>query len=529
LSFHICISVVSQMPMAAVEPSLDRGGHPTNIVLLGPPAAGKGTQAEFLVAQYGMVHISTGDLLRARSKFMPELAQYMDNGKLVPDDVVSAVLKERLADADCSARGVLLDGFPRTRAQAESLKAAGVVVSDVVHLNVADHIVTERISGRRIDPLNGKVYHTVHNPPPASVQDRVIQRADDTVEKALVRLAAYHETKEAIIEFYGNLVKTVHVGGNAPNAFPTETKPLLVFDRVRQALEGDTYWGSVVRSELSAKDFDCGSHATCLQAVARYFEHSRYRMLFHGCLSGASASASRVAVRAQVVQVAMRLKPLQQYKMRTWLEHVGNRNVLLGHAISQQLADGSVEDVARGHSALVFLGSTGQALEIPGASQLRDLVNPTLALKGHTPVNVIAAESPEVLENKISPRPGNCWSCAFYVASDEMNPSGYVREAACISYFERLRVHAAAEGGYSGGAHQRLALTGDTLRTLVSYVGNATQGDRLKGYTWMFRPADSTEGVIHLAFEIVGADERVQIKGSLMVGLGARIGLEARL
>merc|ERR1719265_333507 len=107
----------------------------------------------------------------------------------------------------------------------------------------------------------------------------------------------------------------------------------MVFDKVREALEGDTYRGSVLRHELIAKDFECGTHATSLQAVARYFEHSRFRMLRHGCLADAFKLAARVPLRAQVVQMAIRLKPLQKYKIRTWLQHVGTRHVLLSHTL----------------------------------------------------------------------------------------------------------------------------------------------------------------------------------------------------
>lgn len=506
-------------------------GRPINIVLLGPPAGGKGTQAEYMVARYGMVHISTGDLLRARSKFMPELAQFMDNGKLVPDDIVSAVLKERLTDADCTARGVLLDGFPRTREQAESLQSAGVAVSDVVHLNVTDEIVIERVSGRRIDPLTGKTYHLIHNPPPPEVQDRVIQRSDDTVEKVKRRLASYHEAKDAIVSFYGDLVKTVHVGGNATNAFPSEVVPALVFDKVREALEGDTYRGSVVRQELISKDFECGSYATSVQTIARYFEHSRFRMLQQGCLADAfKLSDQRVALRAQVVHIAICLRPLQTYRLLTWLEKVGTRAVTLSHAISQQLPDGTVEDVARGSSALVFPDGQGHAMEIPRVKGLRELVDPRLALKDHTPVNYVAAAKPQVLKDMIGLRPADCWNCSLYVAADEMDLNGHVREAACISYFERIRIHAAAEGGYKDIDNQ-LVKRGDTIRTYVAYMGFGTQGDRLLGFSWIFKPNDRSEepeGALHLAFEICSERGDVLIGGSLMIATLSK-GAQSRL
>lgn len=159
------------------------------VAVAGPPACGKGTQCALLLERYGMVHISTGDLLRARKKFMPELREYMDRGALVPDEVVCAVLEQRLAEGDCSVRGVLLDGFPRTKKQAEILLKLGVSVTHLIVLGVPDEVVVERVEGRRIDPVSGKVYHTKYNPPPAAgvVAARLIQRADDTRAKIVQR------------------------------------------------------------------------------------------------------------------------------------------------------------------------------------------------------------------------------------------------------------------------------------------------------------------------------------------------------
>ncbi|CAE7293426.1 unnamed protein product [Symbiodinium sp. CCMP2456] len=200
-----------------------------------------------------MVHIPMGDLLRARAKFLPELGEFISNGRLVPDDVVVSVLKERLADSDCASRGVLLDGFPRTRAQAESLRRVGVEISAVLHLQVADDVVVDRIAGRRIDPLSGKIYHVKDNPPPPEIAGRVIQREDDTPEKIRRRLVTYHQERDAILDFCGDRVRTIHVGDGSGEALPSDVRPLRVFDEVRKAVEGDTYWGSVIRSEFIAK------------------------------------------------------------------------------------------------------------------------------------------------------------------------------------------------------------------------------------------------------------------------------------
>eukprot|EP00913_Durusdinium_trenchii_P024175 g22697.t1 len=141
-------------------------------------------------------------------------------------------LEERLAEHDCFSRGVLLDGFPRTRTQAEALRLAGVEISAVIHLEVADDVVINRIAGRRIDPLSGKIYHVKDNPPPAEIMGR---------------------ERDAILDFCRDRVRTIHVGGGAPDALPADVRSRVVFDEVRKAVEGDTYWGSMIRSELIAK------------------------------------------------------------------------------------------------------------------------------------------------------------------------------------------------------------------------------------------------------------------------------------
>jgi len=486
--------------------SLVRDGKPCNVVLMGPPASGKGTQSEFLRERYGMVHLSTGDILRARQNIMPELSQYINSGRLVPDDLVSSVLKERLADRDCAESGVLLDGFPRTRAQAESLVSVGVEVSDVIHLCVDDEVVVERISGRRIDPLSGKIYHVKHQPPPPEIASRVIQRQDDTEEKVRRRLRSYHAERDALVAFYGDKVSTISVG-NSPTALPPDVRPIIVFDEVRKALERETYWGSVVRSDLVAKAFECGTYATTMFTVARYFEHSRYRLLHNGCLADAMSQAHHVALRAQVVQLAERLEPLTRYLMRAWLEHVGRHAVVVGHAISKPLEDGSVVDVARGSAALVFLGLDRESMEIPGAPRLRELVAPAIALGDHVPVNDVRAARPEAMAEILGPAPLNCWRTLLYPSAGDFDFDDTFHQAAAISLMERVRVQAAAEGGYP------MAIAGQlrharTLRAYVAYLGYAAQGDVFEGWSWCFTPAksgrasiDTPVGVHHLAFE----------------------------
>jgi adenylate kinase len=177
------------------------------MILVGPPGAGKGTQAARLVDSFHIPHISSGDMLRAAVKDGTSLGveadRYMKSGQLVPDDVVIGMILERIAKQDC-AGGFMLDGFPRTRPQAEALDAAltkaGVALDAVVLIEVDDGLIIERTTGRRSDPKTGKIYHIKHDPPPPGVD--VIQRKDDTAEACTTRLAKYHSETAPIVPFY---------------------------------------------------------------------------------------------------------------------------------------------------------------------------------------------------------------------------------------------------------------------------------------------------------------------------------------
>jgi adenylate kinase len=179
------------------------------MILVGPPGAGKGTQAAKLVDSYKITHISTGDMLRAAVAEGSELGQqadgYMRAGQLVPDELVIALVIERIGKPDCQA-GFMLDGFPRTRPQAEALDAelekAGVALDVVLLIEVPDELIVERITGRRMDPETGDIYHVQFNPAPAEIADRLIQRKDDTAEACRARLEKYHSETAPIIPFY---------------------------------------------------------------------------------------------------------------------------------------------------------------------------------------------------------------------------------------------------------------------------------------------------------------------------------------
>ncbi len=190
------------------------------MILVGPPGAGKGTQASRLVHTFEIPHISTGEMLRAAVADGSELGRqadgYMKRGALVPDELVIAMVIERLQKPDC-AKGFMLDGFPRTRPQAEALDKAlsdaGVELDAVVLLEVPDRLITERITGRRHDPVTGNIYHLAFAPPPADVAARVVQRKDDTLEAVAARLSKYHSETAPIVPFYAQAGLLTRIDG----------------------------------------------------------------------------------------------------------------------------------------------------------------------------------------------------------------------------------------------------------------------------------------------------------------------------
>ena len=190
------------------------------LILIGPPGAGKGTQAARLVDIYKVPHISTGDMLRSAVRQGTELGRkaddYMQRGALVPDALVIDMVVERIGQPDCG-NGFLLDGFPRTLAQAEALNAAladaGVAVDAVVLIDVADEYIVERITGRRMDPNTGDIYHLSLNPPPADIVDRLVHRKDDTEQACQARLEKYHAETTPVIPFYRDKNILVQVDG----------------------------------------------------------------------------------------------------------------------------------------------------------------------------------------------------------------------------------------------------------------------------------------------------------------------------
>ncbi len=182
------------------------------LILLGAPGAGKGTQATFICKQYGIPQISTGDMLRAAVKAGSPMGVQakvvMDSGALVSDDIIIGLVKERITQADC-ANGFLFDGFPRTIAQADAMKDAGVKIEYVLEIDVPFDAIIERMSGRRSHPASGRTYHVKFNPPKAEGKDDVtgealIQRADDQTATVQKRLDVYSAQTRPLVDYYGS-------------------------------------------------------------------------------------------------------------------------------------------------------------------------------------------------------------------------------------------------------------------------------------------------------------------------------------
>jgi adenylate kinase len=214
------------------------------IILLGPPGAGKGTQAQLISRECGIPQISTGDMLRSAVSAGTELGKrvksVMDSGALVSDEIIIELVRERIAQPDC-ARGFLFDGFPRTIPQAEALDAAGVAIDLVLEIVVPDDEIVRRMSGRRVHPASGRTYHVTFNPPRVADRDDVtgeplIQREDDREATVRERLAVYHRQTHPLVDFYRARARTSSLRFAQVDGVG-EVKE--IEDRVLHTLQGD--------------------------------------------------------------------------------------------------------------------------------------------------------------------------------------------------------------------------------------------------------------------------------------------------
>ena len=194
------------------------------IILLGAPGAGKGTQAEVISQKLNIPSLSTGNMLREAQKKGTPLGQqaksYMESGQLVPDELVIGIIKERMAQPDC-AGGFILDGFPRTVAQAEALDQMGVAIDRVIEIDVPDEAIVTRMSGRRVCEGCGASYHLTHNPPAAEgvcdkCDGKLVTRKDDDPKTVQQRLETYHRQTQPLVDYYQKAGKLRTIDGNQP-------------------------------------------------------------------------------------------------------------------------------------------------------------------------------------------------------------------------------------------------------------------------------------------------------------------------
>lgn len=212
-----------------------------NIILLGAPGAGKGTQAQLIMDKFGIPQISTGDMLRAAVKAGTPLGlkakDIMASGGLVPDDLIIALVKERIKAPDCE-NGFLFDGFPRTIPQAEALLEGGIEIDHVIEIDVADEEIVSRLAGRRVHEPSGRVYHVSHQPPKQEGVDDItgeplVQREDDKEETVRKRLNVYHEQTKPLVKFYQDL----EAAGHPKSPKYTQISGVGSIDDIRSQLE----------------------------------------------------------------------------------------------------------------------------------------------------------------------------------------------------------------------------------------------------------------------------------------------------
>jgi adenylate kinase len=221
---------MSLFPQVAVY-AIAKGSGPLRVIISGAPASGKGTQCETIVKELGLTHISAGDLLRAEvaagTPAGKTAKEHMERGELVPDEIVTTMVKNRLMQDDAQTKGWLLDGYPRSGSQAASLEKAGIRPELVLILDVPDEILVERVVGRRQDPVTGKIYHLTFSPPETEeIAKRLTQRFDDTEEKCKARLVTHKKNEAAVVDAYKGIIVTLD-GNRARDAVFADIKKAL--------------------------------------------------------------------------------------------------------------------------------------------------------------------------------------------------------------------------------------------------------------------------------------------------------------
>jgi len=413
----------------------------SNVIILGAPASGKGTQCDLLVEKYGLLHVSTGDLLRARSRFLPELAEYMDRGALVPDEIITQVLRERLSEPDASGRGVLLDGYPRTRRQAEMLADMGNMrIDHVILLDVPDDVVIERVEGRRIDPVSGRIYHTSRLPADEAVRARLIQRTDDTRAKMKNRLADFHALIADIMDFYREELRIVkHAEILASGA--KDVNPEQIFDAIRQQLEKGAYWGTRFETAISVKEYECGSSAVDLISLSRFFDHMRWRMLNNGCLKDTREPGVKCVLRAQSVQLSWPLSTASSVTVKCWMSHIGFTSAGLRFKLCE--TDNPGNELGGGTCELVYIDAeqATKTVKVPGRERLLQLVesstsgvvrSPTKKQQGQEERELTRVDFRSYVLPDVEPPPADVWTTEALVTPADVDGSGSLQASSIM-------------------------------------------------------------------------------------------------
>lgn len=212
-----CRSRQTNRRFSLVMASMAKPAKPLKIMISGAPASGKGTQCELITSKYDLVHVAAGDLLRAEiasgSESGKQAKEYMEKGQLVPDEIVVMMVKDRLSQPDSAEKGWLLDGYPRSSSQATALQAFGFKPDLFILLEVPEEILVDRVVGRRLDPVTGRIYHLTYSPPETEeIAARLTQRFDDTEEKVKLRLQTHNQNVESVLSLFEDI--TIKVDGS---------------------------------------------------------------------------------------------------------------------------------------------------------------------------------------------------------------------------------------------------------------------------------------------------------------------------